>query len=338
MNLRSMYAFCLAGAIASTAQGVLAQGPKIMTPAEGMVWVQDGGADSAGKSHATFIATEMAFDGKTVKGAPYSAESVTESVQTLADGNRITSSTHSVVYRDSEGRTRREQTVGGIGPWAASGSADKIVIINDPVAGVHFIMNPDDKTATSMPTPRMIYSRETKGDKDVVVVTASSGSTVSTVDVKGPRVESRKVVVGPDGDAEVFELPAPPPGAPGAPAIGPMQTMRLEVADSKDAKKESLGKRNIEGVECEGTRSTITIAAGEIGNERAIEVVTEQWYSPELQTVVMRKHTDPRFGETTFRLTNVKREEPDKSLFEVPADFKVDNGGPVRLRMKQKSE
>ena len=65
------------------------------------------------------------------------------------------------------------------------------------------------------------------------------------------------------------------------------------------AKKESLGKQLIEGVEAEGTRSTVTIAAGEIGNERAIEIVSERWYSPELQTVVMTRHSDPRFGETT---------------------------------------
>lgn len=337
MNLRSMYAFCLAGAIASTAQGVLAQGPKVISPSEGMVWVQEG--DGAGKTHATFIATEMAFDGNVVKNAPYSAESVTESIQTLADGNRIVSSTHAVVYRDSEGRTRREQSLGSIGPWGSSSSPDKIVIINDPVTGVHYVLNPDEKTADAMPVPRVVLSREEKGGQNVVVVTAESGK-VETVDVKGPREVRKKVIVGSGspGDAEVFEMQAPPPGAAGMAAIGPMQTMRFEVTDSKDARKESLGKRNIEGVEAEGNRTTITIPAGQVGNERAIDVVTEQWYSPELQTVVMRKHSDPRFGETTFRLTNIRREEPDKSLFEIPADFKIENNGPFRFKTKVKSE
>jgi len=90
--------------------------------------------------------------------------------------------------------------------------------------------------------------------------------------------------------------------------------------------KEQLGKQTIEGVEAEGTRTTVTIPAGEIGNERAIEIVSERWYSPELQLVVMTRHSDPRFGETTYKLTNVNRAEPAKSLFEVPAGYTVKEG------------
>ncbi len=90
--------------------------------------------------------------------------------------------------------------------------------------------------------------------------------------------------------------------------------------------KEQLGKQNIEGVEAEGTRTTVTIPAGEIGNERAIEIVSERWYSPELQLVVMTRHSDPRSGETTYKLTNINRAEPAKSLFEVPSDYTIKEG------------
>ena len=93
--------------------------------------------------------------------------------------------------------------------------------------------------------------------------------------------------------------------------------------------KEDLGKQVIEGVEAEGTRTTVTIPAGEIGNERPIEIVNERWYSPELQLVVMTRHSDPRSGETTYRLTNINRTEPAKSLFEVPGDYTIKEGGPV---------
>jgi hypothetical protein len=89
-------------------------------------------------------------------------------------------------------------------------------------------------------------------------------------------------------------------------------------------KKESLGKQAIEGVECTGTKETATIPAGAVGNERAIETVTERWYSPELQLEIMTKTTDPRFGETTYRLGNIVRAEQPKSLFEVPADYKLE--------------
>jgi hypothetical protein len=91
---------------------------------------------------------------------------------------------------------------------------------------------------------------------------------------------------------------------------------------------ESLGKQVIDGVEAEGTRYTTTIPADTFGNERPIQVVSERWYSPELQIVVLSRHRDPRFGETTYRLTGITRGEPDKSLFEVPADYKVEEGPP----------
>jgi hypothetical protein len=100
--------------------------------------------------------------------------------------------------------------------------------------------------------------------------------------------------------------------------------------DAKNTKTESLGKQTIEGVECEGTRSTTIIAAGEIGNELPIEIVFERWYSPELQTVVMSKQSDPRFGENTYHLTNINRSEPPHTLFEVPADYTIQEAGPRR--------
>ena len=95
-----------------------------------------------------------------------------------------------------------------------------------------------------------------------------------------------------------------------------------------EGKTESLGKQVIEGVEAEGVRSVITIPEGRIGNDRPIEIVSERWDSPELQTVVLSKHNDPRFGETVYRLTNINRAEPAQTLFEIPADYKVEEGHP----------
>ena len=99
-----------------------------------------------------------------------------------------------------------------------------------------------------------------------------------------------------------------------------------------EAKKESLGKQTIEGVEAEGTRTTVTIPADEIGNELPIQIVTERWYSPELQTAVMTRHRDPRFGETIYRLTNINRSEPARTLFEVPADYTIKDAPQPMMR------
>jgi len=75
-----------------------------------------------------------------------------------------------------------------------------------------------------------------------------------------------------------------------------------------------------------GERTTRTIAAGQIGNEKPITIVTEVWTSPELKTVVMSKRSDPRTGEQAFRLTNIVRAEPDASMFTVPGDFRIVDG------------
>lgn len=92
--------------------------------------------------------------------------------------------------------------------------------------------------------------------------------------------------------------------------------------EPQDAKVESLGKQTFDGVTVEGTRTTIEIPVGQIGNEKPVLVVTEKWFSPELQMIVMSKHTDPFIGEVIFRLVNIKLGEPGADLFKVPADFK----------------
>ena len=91
--------------------------------------------------------------------------------------------------------------------------------------------------------------------------------------------------------------------------------------------KEDLGQQVIEGVVATGTRTTTTIAAGSIGNEQPILIVSEQWFSPDLKVLVMTKHSDPRTGETTYRLTNIVQTEPARSLFEVPADYTIKDVG-----------
>ncbi|HLK21795.1 MAG TPA: hypothetical protein VKT81_22755 [Bryobacteraceae bacterium] len=94
-----------------------------------------------------------------------------------------------------------------------------------------------------------------------------------------------------------------------------------------EVKTEDLGTQNMEGLTVTGKRFTRTIAAGQIGNEHQLQIVTEVWYSPDLQTTVMSTTNDPRTGVSTYKLTNVSRAEPDASLFQVPADYKVEQGG-----------
>ena len=221
---------------------------------------------------------EMQRGGKPVTGSPFSAVAVSQSTQTLADGNHISRKTQVNLYRDSQGRYRREVTLSGIGPLTASGQPKSFVMINDPVAGAGYVLEPDQKIARKLP---------------------------------GPPEKMKGLEGGPGGHGG-FDR---------------------ELARGNDAnlKTESLGTQTIAGVSAEGTRYTRTIPAGEIGNEKPITVVSERWYSSDLQMLVMSKRSDPRFGDTTYTLTNVQRTEPSATLFTVPTDYTVKEGGPMKF-------
>ncbi len=226
-----------------------------------------------------------------VKGAPYSATMNNESIQTLADGNRIVQSNTGTVARDSQGRTRQDAALPAIGNLSAA-STPHLVFIQDPVAGTSYTLNLTDKTAWKNPTrPAEMDNPGTVGTNQVFITAG------------GP----------PPG-------PLPPP-----PAIAFAKRLR---DDPADVTTESLGSQTVEGVIANGVRTTRVIPAGQIGNERPISVVTEVWTSTDLKTIVSSKRNDPRMGEQTFRLTNIARGEPDPSLFSVPADFKTIDGGP----------
>ena len=102
--------------------------------------------------------------------------------------------------------------------------------------------------------------------------------------------------------------------------------MKILGGEEGQVSTEDLGTQTMEGLLVAGVRTTHTIPAGEIGNEKPITVVTEVWTSPDLKTIVYSKRSDPRMGEQTFKLTNIVRGEPDASLFRVPPDFKLTDG------------
>ena len=272
-----------------------------------------------------FVASEVNFGGKVVKGAPYSAQAVTKTIQTLGDGNRIVNESTSVQYRDSEGRTRREQTITMHGPLAGGGEPLQTIFINDPVAGVTYSLDSRTHVARkSVPMKGTWVGPDGQG-------TAGPGTA-------GQRFEF-KIENAPSGSSMTRVSPdGPPPGVPGPGSELRQLKVQTELAatggaytfhmsrDDENAVKEQLGKQSFDGVEAEGTRTTITIPAGEIGNEREIQIVSERWYSAALQMVVMTRHSDPRNGETTYRLTNINRVEPDRTLFEVPAGFTIKEG------------
>ena len=248
------------------------------------------------------------------------------------DGNRIINKTTATIYRDSEGRTRREQTLKGLGRMKNGGEPAQTIFISDPVAGTSYSLDPRTQVARKMPPLRLKMRSPKPSGEGAAKGTGGSEPQVQyrVRTEQGPKesLKEKNVLK----EKEKFEI------ALESDVLKDKRMMESGVAmgwldkRNSSARSEALGKQNINGVEAEGTRSTVTIPAGEIGNERAIEIVSERWYSPELQVIVMTRHTDPRFGENSYQLTNINRSEPARELFEVPAGYTIQENTPLPMR------
>jgi hypothetical protein len=245
--------------------------------------------------------------GMVVTGKPYSADAITESTQMLADGNRISQRNEMRIYRDGEGRTRREQTLGGLGVWQTANEPTTTITIHDPVAEMSYMLDSRTETAHAI-RPFMLHAAHATASAIRV-----DGDDIAVVHEAVPS-ESVAPQVG------TFELPVPPPAA-GIRAFPPTAAISAVPFAAGEVTTEDLGEQILQGVRARGSRETRTIPAGTIGNERPIEMVTERWYSDEIEADVLRRHVDPRFGETEYRLVNVVLGEPSPDLFVVPESY-----------------
>ena len=223
------------------------------------------------------ITTAIAGPTPAVPGAPYTAEAVTEHTQTLADGNRIHQTITSEVARDSQGRVRREESLPG------PANAPHLILIDDPVAGVHWTLNPASKTASQLPVKL--------ADKVIL----------DTAQASAQKIAAEKMALSFDGPQVTI-------------AVAGSGPLLKEGTGASETAKTDLGSQTVEGVQAQGTRITRTIPAGQVGNDQAIVITTETWKSPDLKVLVMSKSSDPRMGDTTYRLTNIVRGEPDPAL------------------------
>jgi hypothetical protein len=209
----------------------------------------------------------LAAHNKIVTGKPYYATSTTDVVQTLTDGNRIVQHSSSVFYRDSQGRTRREQTF----PGFVNRPGETKIFLDDPVAKTAYVLDPHEKIAHTVTSSR-----------EVMLKLERTSDTMANV--KLPKLD-----------------------------------------EAHDIVTDQLGTQNIQGVTCIGKRQTITIPAGQIGNEKPIAIVTETWFSPDIDAIVQSTTTDPRFGQTTYTLSNLQLKDQPVALFALPAGYRMLN-------------
>ena len=230
----------------------------------------------------------------TFAGAPYSADETTTTTQMLFDGNRIVHTSSTKVYRDQQGRTRVERTLSNIGSVGAD-QPSMSVTINDPVAGVRYVLDSGSKTAYKSATAAGALAQELqlKVKKIVEDEVKSATATAAT------RTETGYYTV---------------------------TTGQAVLSVKSTGKREELGASNMAGVPVTGSRTTTVIPAGDMGNDRDINITEERWYSPDLKMNIMTKHSDPRSGETVFQVNSLMRSNPDPSLFQVPGDYQIKDG------------
>lgn len=245
---------------------------------------------------------------KATKGAPYSAETFVENSQTLADGNRINRTTTGRVYRDAEGRTRREED-------RPDGSV--AISIVDPVGGFSYSLDPKNRIAwrTAMGASGAIMGKLEASAAEQRKVETERAMAEQKVRTGGETLKAAAV----EEEQKVRAVAAARGGAVIARSGGPAPNAA------------PLEHKTLEGLAVEGRKTTAIIPAGQIGNEQPITITSEEWRSPELNILILTRHSDPRMGESTYRLQNVIRAEPDRSFFTVPPDYTVKDTGIRRM-------
>jgi len=214
--------------------------------------------------------------GKPVTGSPFSAQVIVENTRTLQNGVHISESAMGALYRDGQGRIRRDKP--------RTGEAE-IAIIDDPVAGTQYRLHLFQHTVSKL----------------------------SYADMEAENRERQEHIA-----AEIAERAKKSGGEKAERESGAGGQKREGLSERKT---ESLGAQLIEGIQAEGTRTTRTVPAGAMGNDKPFDIVQETWYSPALQMVVLFKMTNPARGDVVMRLANISQSEPSRSLFEPPSDF-----------------
>jgi len=240
------------------------------------------------QTSSLLFVSELDYDSKIVKGAPFSATLVIDHELTLHTGVHITRRSQSHVYRDSQGRVRREQIVDDI-QQALSSSNPRLqsVIIDDPIAALSYILNPEDRTASMTKLPSPLISR---WSPDILSFDASNALTMRIGRLMVGTIDSRM---------------------PGPTTIRPLGKKEIE----------ALPIQSMAGVDASGTRITETIYSQTIGNDGPIVIVTERWYSADLGMCVKIIVDDPISGKAVYQLMDIRHAEPDARLFRVPGDY-----------------
>jgi hypothetical protein len=272
------------------------------------------------------------------------AEFVTEHHQNFTDGNHISHSTNSSIYRDAQGRIRRESQLSLPGLPASVATSTFITIV-DHQLGYGFVLDPQEMVAhryeLNGPGPSYVARLSAQGSGNALISPDPRQAEGSAVPAPAPAASSASSeshwrlhgfysrhhsadAATPSGSTAANHLNSGFMGEDSGFASAP--TMRIDqpfLAAPNPVRTENLGEQTILGFRAKGTRVITTLPAGQIGNDRPIDIVSEQWFSPDLELVMRSLHRDPWAGEFTTTVTRVSRGDQPATLFEVPERYKV---------------
>lgn len=310
-----------------------------------------------------FAASELGGE-RIVKGAPYCADAMHEHIQTLADGNRIVRRQLTKLCRDGEGRMRQETEHEGRKRVYLNDPVARERWQLDPEHKTALRLGSRGVLDTLPPLPdastlreyseRMRefaehmrewgrefgervreWGRELPGASDTNAAPAAPQSPkpphppapawISPFDAQHGSGDLQVRVLRLDGP-EVTAAAAPGAIAWNLPLPHGIALRSQMLAPRGPGVSISLGSKDMEGVRVNGERTTWTIEAGKLGNEKPIVITREVWTSPELMLTVYSRDFDPRNAEVVYRLTRLKRGEPDAALMRVPVDYEVRGG------------
>jgi len=322
--------------------------------------VFDSPALPPGGSHTLEVHVgEGAASERRVNGAPYCADAIHETVQPLLDadgtpGNRIVRRQASRLCRDGEGRTRQEVERGGR-KWVYLHDpvAREAWVLDSERKTARALLGAGAGAQSDHATGPLHAMTDSAAWRDYSErlrewargMAERTRAAVGRAAPTPPAPPAPPTSAGPAREAEVVTIvrqgrdeadpaqrevqvrvlrtdgaTAPLQPLPRLMAPPGVAWAAESFAARGPAALTSLGSKKIEGLDVHGQRSTWTLAAGQVGNDKPIVMLREVWTSPELMLAVQVRDFDPRRGETHYRLVNIKRGEPDPALMKVPPD------------------
>jgi len=239
------------------------------------------------------IAVAGLLNDRLVKNQPVAAVFESETSSFQPNGNPITSRVTIRIYRDNEGRTRREviSYPGNASSGSSQTAASTAITIDDPVSGFTYLLDQQTKTVQRYKLTNA-HPQQGNSFNDIV-----------------PRV----VELLRNDDLQT----------------GMVRKYRLDPPKLEPLGRQQI----IPGVEAEGRRLIFKIPAGAIGNAAEVESTYEIWIARDLRMLVKSVTKNPLTGEHNLRLTTISRDEQPVSLFEVPSGYTMQESGTIRTDM-----